>query len=115
MFGSGDTTRDYVHVDDVVDAFVRASGPGADGARLNIGSGTETSVLHLHRLVAEAAGCGAEPVVQPARPGELERVCLDITAARRSLGWEPRTDIRNGIGGTVTWLQESLVPTARVD
>jgi nucleoside-diphosphate-sugar epimerase len=53
--------------------------------------------------------------VQPARPGELERVCLDITAARRSLGWEPRTDIRNGIGGTVTWLQESLVPTARVD
>ena len=115
VFGSGDTTRDYVHVDDVVDAFVRASGPGADGARLNIGSGTETSVLHLHRLVAEAAGCGAEPVVQPARPGELERVCLDITAARRSLGWEPRTDIRNGIGGTVTWLQESLVPTARVD
>jgi UDP-glucose 4-epimerase len=96
-----------------VDAFVRAAGRGADGARLNIGSGMETTVMDLHRLVAEAAACDATPHVLPARAGELQRVCLDVTAARRSLGWEPRVDIRSGIGDTVDWLRDCLVPAAR--
>ncbi len=113
LFGSGSTTRDYVHVDDVVEAFVRAAGPVADGARLNIGSGRETTVADLHRLVAAAAGSDAEPTLLPARPGELDRVWLDVSAARRALGWEPHMDIENGIASTVTWLRDSLVTAAR--
>jgi UDP-glucose 4-epimerase len=113
VFGSGGTTRDYVHVDDVVEAFVLAAGSVADGARLNIGSGQETAVADLHRLVAAAVGCDAEPTLLPARPGELDRVWLDVSAARRELGWEPHMDIENGIASTVTWLRDSLVPAAR--
>jgi UDP-glucose 4-epimerase len=112
VFGSGDTTRDYVHVDDVVEAFVRAAEPLADGARLNIGSGRETTIADLHRLVARAVGSDAEPAVLPARAGELDRVCLDVAAARRELGWEPRVDMESGIASTVAWLRDSLVPVA---
>lgn len=112
-FGNGGTTRDYVHVDDVVEAFVRAAGPAADGAHLNIGSGRETTIAALHRLVADAVGVAAEPVVEPPRPGELDRVCLDIGAARRALGWQPRTDMEHGIAGTVAWLRGSLEPVSQ--
>jgi UDP-glucose 4-epimerase len=112
LFGNGDTTRDYVHVDDVVEAFVLAEGPIADGMRLNIGSGQETTVTKLHRLVADAVGSDAMPAVLPARTGELERVCLDVKAARRELDWGPRVDIRDGIASTVAWLRDGLVPSA---
>lgn len=114
VFGNGDSTRDYVHVDDVVEAFVRAAGEVADGARLNIGSGRETSVAALHRLVAWAAASDAEPHLLPARPGELQRVCLDVTAARRELAWEPHVDMESGIAETVAWLRGSLVPAVRL-
>ena len=113
LFGHGDTTRDYVHVDDVVEAFVRAAEPVADGARINIGSGKETTIAELHRLVAAAAECAAEPAISPARPGELDRVCLDTGAARRELGWQPQMNIENGIADTVAWLRNSLVPSTR--
>jgi UDP-glucose 4-epimerase len=109
-FGNGETTRDYVHVDDVVEAFVRSAARVADGARLNIGSGRETTIAELHQLVAAATGCDQGPVIQPARPGELDRVCLDIRAAHRALGWQPQVEIENGIAGTVAWLRDSLVP-----
>jgi UDP-glucose 4-epimerase len=112
LYGSGDTTRDYVHVDDVVEAFVRAAGHAADGERLNIGSGRETTIARLHQLVAAATHCAAEPSVLPARAGELERVCLDVTKALHVLGWEPRVAIENGIADTVGWLQESLEPVS---
>jgi UDP-glucose 4-epimerase len=109
VFGSGDTTRDYVYVDDVVEAFVLAAGPVGDGLQLNVGSGRETSVGHLHRLIALATGRDAEPQVLPARAGELDHVCLDVSAARRVLGWRPRVDIEAGIDCTVAWLRENLV------
>jgi len=109
VYGSGGTTRDYVHVDDVVEAFVRAARRGVDDVRLNVGSGQETTVAELHRMVAAAVGTEAEPDLLPARAGELENVCLDISAARDVLGWEPSVDIRSGIAGTVDWLRGSRV------
>ena len=108
IYGSGDSTRDYVYVDDVVDAFVRAAGPQGDGLRLNIGTGVETSVRRLHALVAAAAGCADEPSLQPERPGELDRVALDASAAERVLGWRPLVDIDGGLRRTVGWLNEDL-------
>lgn len=110
LFGSGATTRDYVHVSDVVEACVRATDPLVDGARLNIGSGVETSIADLHQLVASIVGSDAQPAVLPARPGELDRVCLDVSAARRALAWEPRVDLNTGIASTVAWLRGSRVP-----
>lgn len=106
IFGDGSSTRDYVYVADVVDAFVRATGTGADGLRLNIGSGEETSVQTLHRLVAMAVAAPDAPTRCPPRPGELDRVALDCRAARRELGWRAQTALPDGLARTVAWIRE---------
>ena len=77
IFGDGDQTRDFVFVDDVVDAFVRAASRGG-GLICNIGTGAETSVNELYRTMAEQAGVDAAPVLHPLRPGALLRSSLDI-------------------------------------
>ncbi len=95
IFGDGAQTRDYVFVDDVVDAFVRASERGG-GLVLNIGTGNETSVVELYRVMAEAAGVEVEPVFAEARLGELARSSLNPARASLQLGWEPWTTLPEG-------------------
>jgi UDP-glucose 4-epimerase len=108
IFGDGAATRDYVYVDDVVEAFVLAAGSAGDDLRLNIGTGRETSVRTLHRLVAEAVERPDTPTFMPPRAGELDRVGLDSAAARRVLAWCPKVDLPEGLARTVAWLQERV-------
>jgi UDP-glucose 4-epimerase len=104
IFGDGRQTRDYVFVEDVVDAFVAGGEhPDAPGARLNIGTGVETSVLKLYDALRAVAGFGDEPAFAPARPGELARIALDCAAARRVLGWVPKADLAAGLARTWAW------------
>lgn len=106
IFGDGRATRDYVYVDDVVEAFVLAGGPAGDGLRLNIGTGRETSVRHLHRLIAEAVERPDTPKIMPPRAGELDRVGLDSSAAQRVLGWRAQVSLENGIIRTLDWIRD---------
>ena len=107
IFGDGTSTRDYLYVDDAVDAFVRAMSAG-DGRRFIIGTGIQTSVLDLHHVVAVAAGALDEPEFAPARTGELQANALDPTAARDVLGWSPQVGIDTGVGRTVDWIRTTL-------
>ena len=95
IFGDGSQTRDYVYVDDVVDAFVRAAERGS-GLLCNIGTGIETSVLDLHAAMAANAGVTTPAELAPARDGELQRSCLNATRAKMHLAWEPFTDLATG-------------------
>jgi UDP-glucose 4-epimerase len=107
IFGDGTSTRDYVHVADVVDAFARAVDAGS-GQRFNIGTGVQTSVRELHRLVAEVTGAPDEPTVAEPRPGELQAIALDCRRARRDLGWTPTRQLPQGIAETVDWIRGHL-------
>src|SRR6202000_876414 len=81
VFGDGTNTRDYVFVDDVVDAFIKASGPDGGGQRFNVGTGVETSDRQLHSAVAGAGGAPAAPQFHTPRLGGLKRSWLDIGLA----------------------------------
>jgi UDP-glucose 4-epimerase len=105
IFGDGSDTRDYVFVDDVVDAFVKASGEAGDGQRFNIATGTETSTRQLHSVIAKASGAPDQPEFHPPRLGDLRRSCLDIGRARRVLGWAPEVDIDEGVARTVDYFR----------
>ncbi|TDZ40883.1 UDP-glucose 4-epimerase [Mycobacteroides franklinii] len=105
VFGDGGNTRDYVFVDDVVDAFVRASGPDGGGRRFNVGTGVETSDRQLHSLVAAAAGAADDPEFHPPRLGDLRQSCLDVGLAKNVLGWEPKVPLTAGIGRTVEFFR----------
>ena len=104
IFGDGKQTRDFVYVDDAVDAFVRAADRGS-GLLCNIGTGRETSVNQLYEAMAQAAGVTDPPVYAPARPGELERSCLDPGRAELHLGWKPWTEIEVGVAETLRFFR----------
>jgi UDP-glucose 4-epimerase len=100
IFGDGEQTRDYVYVDDVVDAFARAATRGG-GLVCNVGTGTETSVNELYRTMAQVAGVDALPLHAPARPGELRRNSLDPSRAGIHLGWRSWTPLAEGVAAVI--------------
>jgi len=111
VFGDGSAARDYVYVDDVVDAFIRAA-EAPDGAigTYNIGTGRQTTVIEVHRLIAEILGKESPPCFAEARNGELQAIALDATKALAELGWTPRVALADGIESTIQWLRNALEP-----
>jgi UDP-glucose 4-epimerase len=104
IFGDGNQTRDYVFIDDVVHAFVQAI-DRASGKLVNVGTGLETSVNGLYRLLADIIGFEGEPQHGPLPPGELRRIALDISAASTALAWKPWTHLEDGLAETVAFLK----------
>ena len=104
IYGDGTKTRDYVFVDDVVDAIVRASDRGG-GLLCNIGTGVETSDREMHDSVARAVGVVAEPMFAADRPGDLQRSALDPGRAAMQLAWQPFTSVDDGVAQTVEWFR----------
>jgi len=103
IFGDGTQTRDFVFVDDVVDALVRAATVG-EGI-INIGTGVETSVNELYDAMARATGANDPPSYAPARAGELDRSALAIGRADAELGWRPFTSLEDGVARTLDWFR----------
>ena len=104
IFGSGDQTRDFVYVDDVVDALTRAAERG-EGI-INIGTGDETSVNDLYASMSRATGYTDPPNYVAARAGELDRSALAIDRAGTELGWKPFTSLDEGVSRTIEWFRE---------
>jgi len=104
IFGDGSQTRDYVFVQDVVRAFVAATGAG--GGVFNVGTGIETSVRELWQGCTEAAGVAAEAAHAEPRLGELQRSSLDAGRAERTLGWRAEVDLPAGLRRTWEWIRE---------
>jgi len=105
VFGDGSKTRDYVYVDDVVDAFVRAADRGG-GLLCNIGTGVQTSDLRLYETMANAVGVTAPPNLAPDRPGDLQRSALDPGRAAIHLGWKPWTPLDEGVGAVLRYFRD---------
>jgi UDP-glucose 4-epimerase len=101
VFGDGTQTRDYIYVGDLVQAIMAAGDREVTGS-VNIGTEEETTVLDLIDALREAGDRDEfEPEFQPARMGELDRSCLDVTRAREALGWESQVDVREGVRRTL--------------
>lgn len=102
--GSGEQTRDYVFVEDVVRANMAASEPDADGI-FNVGTGVETSVVELYKALSEALGIDRAPQHGPAKAGEQLRSVLDGTKLRTQAGLPDPVQLREGMRRTVEWLR----------
>jgi nucleoside-diphosphate-sugar epimerase len=91
IYGDGEQSRDFVAVDDVVEANLRAAAAyGVSGRVFNVGSGQAISVNALLATMAALMGSEIEAVREPGRPGEVRHSLADVSAARRVLGYEAR-------------------------
>jgi len=104
IFGDGNQTRDFVFIDDVIHGFVQAMDRGS-GKLVNIGTGLETSVRGLYKLLAQIIGFTEEPGHATLPPGELRRIALDISVAAKALAWKPWTHLEDGLAETVAYLK----------
>ena len=102
VHGDGNQTRDYVFVDDVVNAMVSAAtAPTVDRSVINVGSGTETSLRELVNLVLKVANSNAEVIYSPRTDPGVSRMCADLSLARKKLGYQPRTSLADGLRMTL--------------
>lgn len=98
LHGEGQQTRDYVYLEDVVNAMVAAStAPDVNQKVINVGSGTETSVRDLVNLVLEVTGGKPEIVYNPRNEGIPRHMRADLTLAEQLLGYHPAVDLRTGL------------------
>jgi UDP-glucose 4-epimerase len=109
IYGSGEQTRDYIYVTDVADAIhaaafapIPAAGP-LEARAVNVGTGVETSVLELARLLAEVIGVRSTPEFAPERRGEASRSLLSSEKAASVLGWRARIGLADGLARTASW------------
>jgi len=110
IFGDGEQTRDFVHVDDAVRANLAAcvAGPEADGRVFNVGTGRRVTVNALCRRVLSLLGADVRPERGPERAGDVRHSAADITRAREVLGFEPERDLDSGLERTMGWYRRSL-------
>jgi UDP-glucose 4-epimerase len=98
MHGEGAQTRDYVYVDDVVSAMISAAtAPGINHLVINIGSGAETSIRDLVRVVMQVTGVKVDAIVSPRTTPGVSRMCADLSLAREKLGYQPRFSLSDGL------------------
>jgi UDP-glucose 4-epimerase len=114
--GTGEQTRDYVFVGDVVRANLAALDYEGSGT-FNIGTGREVSVNALYKMIRAEVGADTRMQYGPGKPGEQQRSVLDYSRAEVSLGWRPTVSVRDGIGRTVAWFrsQRDLAAPAASD
>lgn len=103
--GNGKQTRDFVYVDDVVEASILAMKSKKSGI-YNIGTGKETDINTIFRKLKKLTASNCKKVHGPAKPGEQKRSCLDYSKAKRELGWRPEYSVDRGLEEVVRWFQK---------
>ena len=106
IHGDGSQTRDFVFVEDVVEANIAALVDNVSGV-FNVGTGGETSVEGLFELLREHIDPRIEKVHGPERSGDVKRSALSNSKAREILGWQPKVTLEEGLMRTIRWFRET--------
>jgi UDP-glucose 4-epimerase len=111
VYRDGAAAHDYVYVDDVVDAFVRAGSASIETTgTYNIGTGQHVTVTEVQHLISAVLDGSSPPEFTAARTSELHAIALNATKAEKELGWKPAVDLAEGILRTIRWLCATLEP-----
>jgi nucleoside-diphosphate-sugar epimerase len=114
VWGSGDQYRDFIYVDDVIDALMLVASKGMGKGPIQIGSEIATSVRRVAEIIVEISGKKIEPVFDVNAPqGDRGRVA-NCDRAREILGWYPRTELKDGIAKLYAWVQNRMQQEVRL-
>lgn len=107
LFGDGQQTRDFVYVDDVVSALIKAGTIDCRG-EINISTSKEVSILDMISTIEKVADKKLSYIKAPAKPGEVLRSCLSNQRALETLDWCPQVDFLEGVRRTYQWVKEQV-------
>ncbi len=115
IHGDGDQTRDFTYVDDAVEAtLVAAFAAKAEGQVYNVGTGRETTINQLARMIIDITGANVEPLTIDRRDiDNIRRRVVNIEKIRRELRWVPRITIEQGLKLTSEWLRQNYKPNSK--
>jgi GDP-L-fucose synthase len=114
LWGSGTPRREFLHVDDLADAAVFLMRNHDAPEPINVGTGQDTTILELAKMIREITGFRGRLTFDPSKPDGTPRKLLDVSRLR-GLGWEARISLREGIKATYRWYVEQYgVPSAQV-
>lgn len=114
IFGDGSTSRDFVYIDNVVSANLKAAkaSSAAAGRVFNVATGHRTTLIEAYEAIKEITGYTGSLEFKPEREGDIRHSLADISLAREVLGYEVIASFRNGLEKTISWYKESAVPVA---
>jgi UDP-glucose 4-epimerase len=112
--GDGMQTRDFIYIDDVVQANIKAlTRDAVTETAFNVACGRETSIVELARVIVKTAGSSSETVYLPPRSGDIKNSYADIECAGKKLGFSPAYTIEQGLRETVNWYREHSSDTKK--
>ena len=104
IFGSGNQTRDFLYVDNAVEAAILAI-KAKPGSIYNVGSNKETSIKNLLKIISKILNKKIEPIFQPFQQGEVIRSRVDYSKIKKELGWQPKYNLEKGLRKTIEWFK----------
>lgn len=106
VFGDGEQSRDFVFIEDVVQANIKAAESNCTDAVLNVARGKRTTINELIDRLNEILGTAIEPVYEAPRPGDIRHSGASISNARDAVGYEPAIGFTDGLEQTVDWFSK---------
>ena len=114
IFGDGEASRDFTHVENIVEAnLAAATEPTAAGRVMNIAIGSSHTLNELVRTLRRLLDSDIEPDYAPHRPGDVSESLADVSLARELIGYEPSVAFEQGLQRTIAWILEQRAHEAR--
>jgi nucleoside-diphosphate-sugar epimerase len=111
IFGDGETSRDFTHVENIVEAnLAAAAAPAAVGRVMNVAIGSSHTLNELVQTLSRLLDTDLEPDYAPSRPGDVTESLADVSLARELIGYEPSVAFEEGLERTIAWIVEQRVP-----
>ena len=107
IWGTGQPRREFLHVDDCADALVHVMKTYSDDSPINVGSGTDMTILELARTIMDVVGLDGEVRTDPSKPDGTPRKLMNADRIR-ALGWNPRISLKDGLANTYLWYQNEV-------
>ncbi|MBA31554.1 MAG: UDP-glucose 4-epimerase [Chloroflexi bacterium] len=107
IYGDGKNQRDYIYVDDVINAIMLAAESNEFGP-FNIGTGIGTSTNKIFSIISKYCEFSDLPIYSKPRPGDINKIILDINKAKKEINWFPKFNIDEGIKRTVDWFRKNV-------
>jgi UDP-glucose 4-epimerase len=108
LYGDGEQTRDFTFISDIIEANLLAAQSTVTGETINIGGGSQTSMLEVIRSLGEISGKTVKIKRQEAQKGDVRHTLADVTRARRLIGYNPRIQLKNGLRAEYEWLSKNI-------